>query len=51
MPPSNSRALARSLPNATLVELDGCGHTPHEEAPERVQAAILDFLRANQLLD
>ena len=51
VPPSNSRALARSLPNATLVELDGCGHTPHEEAPERVQAAILDFLRANQLLD
>jgi len=45
-PIAGSRRLAEALgPNATLVELDGCGHVPHEETPERFLAALLPWLR------
>lgn len=29
----------------TLLELDGCGHCPHDECPEQVNEAILQWLK------
>lgn len=44
VPAALSRDLARDLVNATdgatFVELDGCGHLPHEECPEAFRAAV-----------
>lgn len=40
----NCRALARALPAAEAVVLDGLGHVAHTTAPERVARAIGDFL-------
>ncbi len=41
--PAMSRALARVLPNATALVLDGLAHGAPIEAPERVAGAILEF--------
>lgn len=35
-----------SLPNATVHLIDGTGHWPHLEAPERVSELLVPFLRA-----
>ena len=35
---------ARDLPHARLLGFPDLGHYPHEEAPERVTPAVLDFL-------
>ena len=46
-PAFGPRDLARwreALPSARVVELDDAGHWPHEEAPDRVIAALRDFL-------
>lgn len=32
-------------PKATLIELEGCGHVPHEECPERFLDAVMPWLR------
>jgi len=44
VPAEQSRDLARDLSGvpggATLVELEGCGHLPHEECPEAFRAAV-----------
>lgn len=46
VPITNSRALRTALgARCTLVELDGCGHVPHEECPERFLEAALPWLR------
>lgn len=37
-------AMAERLPDATVVELGGCGHACHLEAPERFVDALADFL-------
>ena len=37
--------LAHDLPDARLVLLDGAGHVPQQEVPERVLAEVLAFLR------
>jgi haloalkane dehalogenase len=34
-----------ALPDASVVELPGAGHWPHEEAPDRVSEEIAAFLR------
>ncbi len=36
--------LQRELPDSRLLLLPECGHNPHEEEPQRVYAAISDFL-------
>lgn len=44
VPPAQSRDLARALTGvpggATLVELPGCGHLPHEECPDAFREAV-----------
>ena len=32
------------IPNSKLIELDGVGHVPHLESPERFHAVVQDFL-------
>ncbi len=43
--PELGRRAAKAIPGARLVELDGVGHIPHLEAPDRFHAALLEFLR------
>ena len=50
VPAEQSRDLARDLSGvpggATLVELDGCGHLPHEECPAAFREAVEAWLQA-----
>ena len=39
------REMARTLPNATMQEIDGAGHAAHLERPAAFRVALLDFLR------
>jgi pimeloyl-ACP methyl ester carboxylesterase len=41
---ANAARLAEAVPRARLVVLDGCGHLPELEMPERVNELIRDFL-------
>ena len=43
VPPAETRAMAASIPNATLVEVPGTSHLPMMEQPERTTTALLDF--------
>jgi pimeloyl-ACP methyl ester carboxylesterase len=40
------RGIARRVPQAQLLELPGCGHSPHKDQPDAVIAAATAFLRA-----
>jgi pimeloyl-ACP methyl ester carboxylesterase len=42
--PALGKRAARAIPGARLVELEGVGHVPHMEAPERFLAALLELL-------
>lgn len=42
-PPDSVRALADLIPNAGYTCLDGVGHLPSLEAPDRLTALLLDF--------
>jgi pimeloyl-ACP methyl ester carboxylesterase len=44
VPVADSRRAADLLPDATYVEIGGCGHVPQEECPDAVIAAIRDWL-------
>jgi pimeloyl-ACP methyl ester carboxylesterase len=44
VPPENGRALARRLPHARYVELEGRGHNVQLEDPDTFNALVLDFL-------
>lgn len=48
-PPAQARADADALPHAEFVELDGVGHTPPVEAPDRVERLVLDWLSRHPL--
>ena len=39
------RGIARRVPQAQLLELPDCGHSPHKDQPEAVIAAATAFLR------
>jgi pimeloyl-ACP methyl ester carboxylesterase len=41
--------LAQRVPQATLVKLAQCGHSPHRDQPERVMDAVVSFVRAARL--
>jgi 3-oxoadipate enol-lactonase len=45
-PPKYAAYLARSIPAARLVEIDGAGHFPQLEQPAAVNAALREFLVA-----
>ncbi len=42
-----TRHMARRIPRAELVVLEGCGHLSNLEQPEAFNAALLDFLTRN----
>ncbi|MFD0053492.1 alpha/beta fold hydrolase [Streptomyces sp. NPDC127168] len=44
-PVSDAEAIARLVPHATLSVIDGAGHLPGAERPERFNTVLLDFLR------
>ena len=44
-PAAIGRELAARLPDGRAVELDGVGHCPHMQVPDRFVAAITPFLR------
>jgi 3-oxoadipate enol-lactonase len=45
-PPGCSEDLARMIPGACLEVIQGSGHVPHVEVPERFLAVVGDFLRS-----
>jgi pimeloyl-ACP methyl ester carboxylesterase len=44
MPPESARRFAAAIPGATVEILEGAGHHPELEAPERVAAAIRELV-------
>lgn len=46
-PPPMSRALAKALPDAKLVEIPGCGHAPMAQAPVTFVETVAGFLGLN----
>ena len=38
------RGIARRVPQARLLELPQCGHSPHKDQPEKVIAAVREFV-------
>lgn len=44
IPPEAGRRLARCLPNARLVVIEGAGHLPMWDRPQAFDQAVLDFL-------
>lgn len=44
VPPAFARQFAEYNPNLQLLTLDNAGHCPHDEAPEQVNQAILDWM-------
>lgn len=49
VPLSSVQAIARAMPAWTLQVLDGLGHVPHLEDPERFAAAVTAWLDAQDL--
>ncbi len=43
--PKLSKKVSESIPNAQLVEIENCGHIPHEEKPLEFVESVLNFLR------
>ena len=41
------RGIARIVPQARLLELADCGHSPHRDQPKAVIEAAARFLREN----
>ena len=37
------KRLAHDLRNARLIVVDGCGHAPHRQRPDKVIAALKNF--------
>ncbi|HWN43547.1 MAG TPA: alpha/beta hydrolase [Thermoanaerobaculia bacterium] len=44
LPPSNGRRLQRAIRNSRLEIFAGCGHLPHEEAPDHFNELLRQFL-------
>ncbi|HZN48871.1 MAG TPA: alpha/beta hydrolase, partial [Ramlibacter sp.] len=39
------RGIARQVPQTELLELPGCGHSPHKDQPQAVIEAVARFMR------
>ena len=50
IPLVNSRRLAASMPTATLIELDACGHNVHEECDEQLAEVVARFLEEHGVI-
>lgn len=50
-PPQVARELAAGIPGARLVVLEGCGHLPPLEAPDRLAEALEPLLQASDRAD
>jgi pimeloyl-ACP methyl ester carboxylesterase len=46
--PELGRAAAKEIPQCRLVELEGVGHIPHVEAPERFHAVLVGFVKGHE---
>ncbi len=46
-PPSIMRLIARHIPNAEMIVVPECGHSPYWEEPELFNRVVLDFLGRN----
>jgi 3-oxoadipate enol-lactonase len=46
-PPAMAHDIARRIPGAQLVEIEGAGHMSNLEQPERFNRALMDFLKEN----
>ncbi len=46
IPPSLGQQFASYNPRVKLIELEDAGHCPHDELPEQVNQAILDWLQS-----
>ena len=44
IPPDSAQRFARDIAGSKLVMFDDLGHVPHEEAPARTVAPVVDFL-------
>ena len=44
IPPGFGRHVTRWLPNAEQIVLEGCGHVPQIERPERTNGVLTRFL-------
>lgn len=40
--------IAQRVPHASLVKLDACGHSPHRDAPDRLNDAIAAFVSSQR---
>ena len=47
VPPAFAQQFASYNPNLQLLNLDNAGHCPHDECPEEVNQAILDWIDGN----
>jgi 3-oxoadipate enol-lactonase len=45
-PPESNRRIAAAVPGARFELIDGIGHLPHVEAPQRFNALVGEFLAA-----
>jgi 3-oxoadipate enol-lactonase len=46
-PPAMAHDMARRIPGAKLVEIEGAGHVSNLDQPERFNRAVMDFLKEN----
>jgi len=47
-PPSDGKTLTAAMPNATLTVIPAAGHVLHEERPQEICAALVEWLRRPQ---
>jgi pimeloyl-ACP methyl ester carboxylesterase len=43
VPPAGARRVLEAVPSSRLVTLEGCGHCPQLEAPDRIADLVADF--------